>query len=421
MAGGRIACVVGAALAAGLAGCGRTLPILDAAPLDGAADSGRTCARDADCDDGLACDGVETCTPQGQCAAGAPLACDDAVLCTDDRCDEPGGCTSVPNHGACPAGSLCNPQQGCLVVGCAAAAECQDAFFCNGLEVCVKGSCQGGFAPTCEDFVTCTTDACDEANDTCAHVPQDAACDDGLYCNGTERCMPPLGCLPGLGVACPDMDPCTLDLCDEPTDSCVHPPGDHDMDGFGSGACGGDDCDDDASWRYPGAPEDCSGAGLTDDDCDGLAGCDDPDCAPSPGCVAPTCGPATTAICGDTYLDNNGAPGSSDVVADWGGACGTAGDDGPEYVYTFTAADDGYAAAYLYDLTADLDLYALDAGAGGGVACDPDACLAAGATAGTGPEGVIFTVSAGSTYYLVVDGFAGATSDFTLTFFCTTM
>lgn len=58
------------------------------------------CLVDADCDDGLLCNGPETCVEE-RCVGGAALACDDRDPCTADRCVEPdpgagvaGGCVS---------------------------------------------------------------------------------------------------------------------------------------------------------------------------------------------------------------------------------------------------------------------------------------------------------------------------------------
>ncbi|MDH3283820.1 MAG: S8 family serine peptidase [Acidobacteriota bacterium] len=44
------------------------------------------CSTAAECDDGVFCNGVETC-PAGFCVAAAPPACDDADSCTIDFCD----------------------------------------------------------------------------------------------------------------------------------------------------------------------------------------------------------------------------------------------------------------------------------------------------------------------------------------------
>src|SRR5262245_12962502 len=42
----------------------------------------------------------------------------------------------------------------------------------------------------CNDDFECTTDHCDLALARCRHVPSDAVCDDGVYCNGVETCSP---------------------------------------------------------------------------------------------------------------------------------------------------------------------------------------------------------------------------------------
>jgi hypothetical protein len=47
-----------------------------------------SCEEDEDCDDGLFCNGKETCL-EGDCAAGEPLDCNDNNPCTTDFCEEP--------------------------------------------------------------------------------------------------------------------------------------------------------------------------------------------------------------------------------------------------------------------------------------------------------------------------------------------
>lgn len=51
----------------------------------------RFCRHDLDgamCDDGVFCNGVETCDPRQGCVAGARTTCDDDDVCTLDRCNE---------------------------------------------------------------------------------------------------------------------------------------------------------------------------------------------------------------------------------------------------------------------------------------------------------------------------------------------
>ncbi|MEE8522991.1 MAG: hypothetical protein V3T72_03585 [Thermoanaerobaculia bacterium] len=151
--------------------------------------------------------------------------------------------------------------------GCTSNDDCTDGLFCNGAETCVAGSCQAGTPVDCDDSVACTVDSCDEAGDTCDNVPDDGACDDGLFCNGAETCDPVLGCQPGS-------DPCPGGTCDEVNDVCV---------GCGDGVCDpGEDCNscpaDCPSFPVPGAScgngiceaadgEDCLSCAA---DCNGL-------------------------------------------------------------------------------------------------------------------------------------------------------
>jgi hypothetical protein len=60
-------------------------------------------------------------------------------------------------------------------------------------------------------------------------------------------------------------------------------------------------------------------------------------------------------------------------------------------------------------MSGDLDLFVLDAGNG---SCDPANCSE------YGNSNTTFTAVPGQSYYLVVDGFAGAISDYTLEVTC---
>jgi hypothetical protein len=98
-----------------------------------------------------------------------------------------------------------------------------------------------------------------------------ADCDDGVFCNGDELCIPSdarsnrLGCVRPLPIRClPGREDCNegAQVCEI---HCAHP--DADGDGHRSTSCGGDDCDDNDASRYPGNAEFCDSAGH-DDDCD---------------------------------------------------------------------------------------------------------------------------------------------------------
>jgi hypothetical protein len=77
----------------------------------------------------------------------------------------------------------------------------------------------------CIDSAACTLDACDMTAHVCVRTLRDSYCDDGIYCNGEERCVLGAGCLGG-SRSCADTVDCTIDSCDEDRKQCVHAPDD---------------------------------------------------------------------------------------------------------------------------------------------------------------------------------------------------
>jgi subtilisin family serine protease len=152
------------------------------------------CTSDAACANGAFCDGAETCDAYGHCQAGSAINCADSVACTTDSCNETTDtCDHVPNN-----------------------AFCNNGQYCDGVETCnATTGCQAGTAVNCGDGIACTTDTCNETTDTCDHVPNNALCNNGLYCDGVETCNVSLGCQTGAL-------PCTAaDWCEEATSSCI--------------------------------------------------------------------------------------------------------------------------------------------------------------------------------------------------------
>src|SRR6185436_4870797 len=81
----------------------------DVTGCEGGSTIGEACARDADCDDGCFCDGVEVCRA-GVCAAAPVDPCEDAIACTADSCREGPGCAHAPRDEMCNDGNACTDQ-----------------------------------------------------------------------------------------------------------------------------------------------------------------------------------------------------------------------------------------------------------------------------------------------------------------------
>jgi hypothetical protein len=140
------------------------------------------CVTQADCDDGVFCNGAETCDPVLDCQAGTPVVIDDGVACTVDACDEVND----------------------LVVNNPDNANCDNGQFCDGSETCDASlGCQAGTPVAINDGVACSVDSCDETLDRVANAVDDDFCDDGDPCT-TEICDAVTGCanlpLAGCGV-----------------------------------------------------------------------------------------------------------------------------------------------------------------------------------------------------------------------------
>ena len=183
--------------------------------------------RNSRCNNGLFCDGKETCDPTLGCVAGTPPKCGDVVDCTTDTCDEANNtCAHTVNDAACSNGLICDGVEICSpTLGCQPGTppNCNNGQFCDGVETCDPAlGCVAGTPPNCGDNVVCTADSCIEATDTCAHVVSNAACSNGLFCDGSETCDPTLGCRPGTPPNCNDKVACTADTCDEANDICAH-------------------------------------------------------------------------------------------------------------------------------------------------------------------------------------------------------
>lgn len=120
----------------------------------------------------------------------------------------------------------------------------------------------------CDDGVECTSDVC-FTQGYCRFTTDYTRCSDNRYCNGIEICDAFQGCVPGVVPTCDDMDPCTIDRCDDAQRDCVHAPRDFDHDGEADVHCaGGTDCNDFDETRASQRAEICNDS--IDNDCDDM-------------------------------------------------------------------------------------------------------------------------------------------------------
>jgi len=132
--------------------------------------------------------------------------------------------------------------------------------------LCLASACGGGNS---QDSGTPDAQRDATPSDGTQTCLTDNDCDDGLFCNGVERCAPTLTGANGRGcVAANPARACAAgQTCDESGRRCTAGcNADADGDGHIEVACGGDDCDDGDARRYPGNAEVCDATGH-DEDC----------------------------------------------------------------------------------------------------------------------------------------------------------
>ncbi len=200
------------------------------------------------CDDGDECT-ADTCNGTlGVCEHTG--GCDDGIDCTVDTCNG-AACVFTPSDASCDDGNVCTAGSCSTVAGCQQSdltGPCDDGLFCNGTDTCSAGicgvhagdPCTGGAecADTCDetsdtcftlsgtactdDGEPCTNDECDGAG-ACAHPPNAASCDDGLFCNGADNCSGG-SCSTHAGDPCVGGAECRA-TCNEGSGGCLDPPG----------------------------------------------------------------------------------------------------------------------------------------------------------------------------------------------------
>jgi RHS repeat-associated protein len=290
------------------------------------------------CDDGNACNGVETCV-NGSCASGTPVTCT-----ASDQCHDAGTCN--PSTGVCsnPAkadGSACNDTNACTQtdtcqsgtctgsnpVTCSASDQCHDAgscdtstgvcsnpakangsacndaTVCNGSETCQSGSCTPGTPPTItDDGNPCTTDACDAvAGITHLPAPAGTSCSNGNACDGAETCNASATCVAGTPPTTNDGNPCTTDACD-PVAGVTHAPVASGTLCLDANACNGAETCNASGTCVAGTPPTLDDNNpCTTDACDPTTGV-----SHTPVAAGTTCGGASNACTGPATCDSAG-------------------------------------------------------------------------------------------------------------------
>ncbi|RMD67387.1 hypothetical protein D6817_01770, partial [Candidatus Pacearchaeota archaeon] len=181
------------------------------------------CSTNADCDDGLYCNGQEQCQ-QGVCVSGTPPQCDDGIQCTVDTCDEnTDSCVFTPDNNLCPQGRnlVCDPSQGCVKQGTQGGGQgggtgggqgggngggqggpgtsggCTEDWVCGEWTACVNGE----QTRSCVDRNQCgtttnkpeTTRACEGGSTNTFEVGEGNPCEqigvrsEGLYCSTSKK------------------------------------------------------------------------------------------------------------------------------------------------------------------------------------------------------------------------------------------
>jgi hypothetical protein len=95
--------------------------------------------------------------------------CDDGIDCTQDICGVDGTCRHVADDSRCEGDQRCDTTLGCTSDSCDSDDDCDDGVFCNGRERCYEHECWPGEERTCDDGNPCTNDFCNAAADRCVN------------------------------------------------------------------------------------------------------------------------------------------------------------------------------------------------------------------------------------------------------------
>ncbi len=124
--------------------------------------------------------GVPQCTADAQCRPDSNSCLGTCVG---------GACLGLPADDACPSGQVCGSAGQCVRPGDGGVSDAglgEDAGADAAMDAGAPDPCPDG----CDDGNPCTADRCTEAGCVFESAPRDGErCDDGVYCNGEDRCM----------------------------------------------------------------------------------------------------------------------------------------------------------------------------------------------------------------------------------------
>jgi hypothetical protein len=166
------------------------------------------CTKDADCENGNACDGISTCDMATlQCKPGTPVDCS----AQSDQCNV----------------GTCNPSNGaCSAVAKSSNTPCDDGNACTQTDTCQSGRCVGSNRVVCTVLDQChSLGTCNTGTGVCSNpaLSNGTPCNDGNACTSSDACSGG-SCRSGPAVDCTDTNVCTADACNTTT-GCVHPAG----------------------------------------------------------------------------------------------------------------------------------------------------------------------------------------------------
>ena len=125
---------------------------------------------DVGCSDGNPCTLDDWCV-LGKCLPGGPMDCDDSNVCTADVCDPEDLCVNTPVEGECSDNDLCTVADTCVAGECQSGAPqaCQDG------NVCTQDTCEPDLGCVYPPIVPCCSNGA---------LEQGEQCDDGNLNNG---------------------------------------------------------------------------------------------------------------------------------------------------------------------------------------------------------------------------------------------